>query len=125
MRRLSLILFVLLVAASAFARDSEANGHWSGTLQVESGPLTVNVRLLLTPRGWRGRISFPSQEINDLPLERVDVADGAVHFQVAGLPEKTTFEGKLTGETIDGTYTQGAQSFALKLSRAPEPAAVK
>ena len=117
MKPLPLICLIFFVAVAASAGETAA-GHWRGSVAVQQAPLPVEVELALTSRGWRGRISFPSQEVRDLPLERVDVTDGVVRFQVAGIPGKPTFVGKFADDAIDGTYTQDGATFALKLSRA-------
>jgi uncharacterized protein (TIGR03435 family) len=103
MRKL-LLLFTL--AAVAFAQN--VSGSWQGTLQVPQGP---KLRLVF-------KISRADDESLKAVMYSIDQNGQSVNATSATLQSGTlkiafgggavTYEGKLTGDSIAGTFTQGA-----------------
>jgi CubicO group peptidase (beta-lactamase class C family) len=111
------------VAAPAAAAD--AAGHWKGAIEIPATPLAIDVDLAAGADGpWSGDITIPAQMARDLPLADIRVEGAAVGFKIADIPGDPTFAGRLSedGQTLSGTFTQGAQSFPFSLARAEAPA---
>lgn len=119
MRRSTLALaFALLLAIPAFAGDSAA-GQWAGAIQLPSGDLAIQLDLHQTDSGrWKGTISIPAQQAVDLPLDLVEITSaGKVSFRIANIPAGPRFSGTLTGDAIEGTYTQDGQPYPFAVHR--------
>lgn len=122
----SLILSALCVLP-ALAQQAGLSGRWEGAIKLPGAELALQVRLAEKDGAWSGTISIPQQGAQDLPLERIRVAMGTVEFAIANLPGDPLFRGSLSKEgRIEGTLSQGGQSFPFSLGRAAvRPGAVK
>ena len=98
--------------APAPAPASTLDGYWTGTL---GGRL----RLALTVHGATAILDSIDQGAK-LPIDKLTFDGTNVHFEIAAV--HGTFEGKLAGETIDGTWSQG-QPMPLTLTRGTPPTA--
>ncbi|BDU71343.1 alpha/beta hydrolase family protein [Mesoterricola silvestris] len=91
-----------------------APGTFSGAIQL--GRMDLQVEVHLEARAaWTGTISIPAQGAKNLPLEAITVDGDTVSFRIAGIPGAPTFTGKAQGNAIQGTFTQGGQSFPFAL----------
>ncbi len=104
-----------------------ALGHWEGVIQVPGIELRVSVDLAQKDKALSGTIDIPQQGAKGLPLDAVALpaeAEGKVHFAIRGVPGAPTFDGTLAGSEIQGTFSQGGQSFPFHLGRevVPPPA---
>lgn len=84
------------------------SGHWEGVIQLPQAELQITVDLMqdTTSGAWTGTIDIPAQKAENLPLEPITINGQAVNFAIKGLPGNPTFEGKLEGGEIKGTFTQ-------------------
>jgi hypothetical protein len=117
-RLVSLVIFAFtLSAAPLSAQERTFAGHWAGTLAIQGTELGFDVELALTAGSWTGDISIPAQGATDLPLTGITVAGDTISFAIAGIPGDPTFHGARSadGLTIQGTVTQGGQSFAFTM----------
>ncbi len=121
--RITIQLFVgvslFLAAAVTLPAQTGLKGHWSGSIDVPSTPLGVEVDLDSTATGWVGSISIPLQGASGLPLDRITVGDGKCAFHIQGAPGDPTFNGTLSadGKSISGDFSQGGGAVPFKLSR--------
>lgn len=109
-----------MACAGALSAQSDMRGHWSGTIDTDVvGAIVMEIDLDKTADGWIGSFSISAQNAFGMPLEKIAFADGRGTFHLQGGP---TFTGTLSadGKTLDGTFTQGRQSLATKLSRTGE-----
>jgi hypothetical protein len=98
-----------------------AAGHWTGAIEVPTGPLAVEVDLKPgTPPAWVGTITIAAQNLKGFPLQSAEISGSSVTLVIAGAAGTPTFNGTLTadGQTISGDFTQGGGSMPFKLTRA-------
>jgi hypothetical protein len=119
--------FTLLVTAAAIgpawaqqAADEHRRvaGAWMGALALD-----IPFRVVLTVRAGGGPLSgtmdFPDQNVRGLPLTEARMAGDSLHLRLA--PAAVSFAGRLmAGDSIVGTFAQGAQRFPLTFRR-PTP----
>ncbi|HKV11448.1 MAG TPA: hypothetical protein VJ725_25110 [Thermoanaerobaculia bacterium] len=100
-----------------------ASGHWEGAIQLPQAELQIAVDLQQDASGtWKGSIDIPAQKAENLPLEPITVNGQTVNFAIKGLPGNPTFEGKLEGTEIKGTFTQ-APPLPFSLARGADATA--
>lgn len=105
----------------------DAAGHWTGSVQLDIGPLTLELDLTRDAAGQlTGTLSVPQQNLRALPLTVVS-AEGASVKLVLQLGQPTTFTGTLSadGATLTGTAVtaQGEATFSLTRAGAARAAA--
>jgi hypothetical protein len=100
------------VPAPTPAPAATLDGYWTGTL---GGRL----HLALTVHGATAILDSIDQGAK-LPIDKLTFDGTNVHFEIAAV--HGTFEGKLAGDAIDGTWSQG-QPMPLTLTRGTPPAA--
>lgn len=106
------------VTAPAPSAAADAAGTWRGAIEIpQQGQLGVEVELRRESDGWVGTIDIPQQGATDAPLERIAVDGAAVRFSIAGVPGDPTFDGRLDGDAIAGTFRQGGAELAFSLRR--------
>jgi CubicO group peptidase (beta-lactamase class C family) len=122
---LSLLLSLTPLASPSSAAPADAIGHWEGAIQIPGTDLEVLVDLKAGAAGaLEGTIDIPAQSARGLALESVEAKEAAVSFAIRGIPGQPTFKGTLSadGATIEGSFTQGGQTFPFRLARAAEAA---
>jgi CubicO group peptidase (beta-lactamase class C family) len=122
-RALALLALLALCPLPLLA-DGDVAGHWEGPIQLPGMELKVLVDLKSGAAGaLEGTIDIPAQNAKGLPLESIDVKDAAVSFAIRGVPGQPTFKGTLSGDgsAIEGSFTQGGQTFPFRLSRGADP----
>jgi pimeloyl-ACP methyl ester carboxylesterase len=85
-------------------------GHWSGAMVEQGQPLDVSFDF--TDTG--GRFTSLTQSAMDYPLDEVHAKDGAVGFTLGG---GIVFDGKLSGDTLSGTFKDGGAGGTFTLHR--------
>ena len=93
---------VSLLSVAAFAAD--LTGSWKWTTQGRNGPLEVTARLQLKDGALTGTVSG---RMGDAPIGDATFKDGKVAFTVTrefnGNKIVVKYDGKLEGDTINGT----------------------
>jgi CubicO group peptidase (beta-lactamase class C family) len=120
----ALALAPLLLPPAAAA---DATGRWEGPIQLPGAELKVFVELRAGATGaLEGTIDIPAQNAKGLPLEAIVVEGQEVAFAIRGVPGQPTFKGALAadGQSIEGSFTQGGQTFPFRLARGANPAEV-
>ncbi len=118
----------LSLMAQAHIRWQAASiaGHWEGAIQVPGVPLNIQVDVANGADGKpSATITIPAQGARDLGLTDVSFSAGEFAFTIPGAPGTPQFKGKLSadGQKLEGTFTQGGQSFPCNLERKADPAA--
>jgi len=119
------VALVSLATPSLAAEAPSAAGHWEGAIDIPGLRLGIDVDLVEGEGGaLSGDISIPMQGAKNLPLAHIAASGGSVTFQIVGPPGEPTFRGTLTadGAKLEGTFTQGGQSFPFVLERKASPA---
>jgi hypothetical protein len=113
---------ISLLASCAFSQSSSgAAGHWEGSISVPGHELKIVVDLAQGEKNaWKGAIAIPEQNLKAFPLSAIGVENGRVGFEMKGVPGDPVFDGKLAGESISGSFTQGGGTLPFKLGRTGE-----
>src|SRR5437868_7456358 len=111
----------LLLASSIDAQDLV--GDWQGTLQAGNPPVRIIIKIRPADKGgWTGGLYSIDQGFDRGLRQPVSVARQGTVVKVVVDSGAGAFEGRIVGETIEGTWTQ-RQSQPLVLRRAtPETA---
>jgi pimeloyl-ACP methyl ester carboxylesterase len=101
---------------------SEFSGHWEGSIALPGAPMAIRVDLVQINHGgtgpdWSGTIDIPQQNASGLVLDPVTVDGSVIRFIIRGVPDAPTFNGKLVGGKIAGTFTQGPLNLPFELER--------
>jgi pimeloyl-ACP methyl ester carboxylesterase len=76
---------------------------------------------------WSGTLDIPAQGAKGLPLGNILVKGREIGFAMTGVPGDPRFAGTLAddGQTITGTFSQGAGAFPFELTRGSLPVAAR
>ncbi len=113
-----LLLLILLVACApeeGEERDEAMSlkGKWNGEINIPNQPLAIEINL---EDEQSGTISIPIQGVTDYPLSTVELTkeqNVIITMKLQG--QLLTFEGKVKGEEMTGTFTQNGQQFPFDL----------
>jgi hypothetical protein len=92
-------------------------GPWEGAIQVGAASLRMRVVFSEAPGELRAVIDIPQQGASGLPLSAVVRADSNVHFELPTPTARAIFDGRITGNTISGTFAQGQVAGTFELTR--------
>jgi hypothetical protein len=95
------------------------DGAWLGTLHLAGGELRLVVKLRRAGPGWAATLDSVDQHAEDIPIDTV-VFDGAALTLRASRLE-ASFEGRLVGDTLSGTFRQRGAQHPLVLTRTSNP----
>lgn len=118
--RLSLLLgvtFAFLGVTTISAQDAVV-GSWSGTLDAGTARLKIVFHIEKGDGGLTATMDSPDQGATGIPVSEVVVSGDSVTLSVARIGG--TYAGALVDDRfkLDGTWTQGGQSFPLTLTSA-------
>jgi hypothetical protein len=94
-------------------------GRWTGS--VEAGQLASVAIIVVFDEKLSGTIDIPAQDKSGLALTGVVVEPPRVRFELPIDDGVAIFEGRLRGDTIQGTFTQGSLEATFSLHRAAAP----
>lgn len=103
--------------ALGFVQSPSFQGDWQGAIEVPESPLEVHVSISAKDQNASGSIDIPAQNARDVPLENIAIDGDSISFTIGGASGNPTFDGTLSGGVIEGSFTQGGQSFPFQLSR--------
>jgi pimeloyl-ACP methyl ester carboxylesterase len=112
-------LFPLVVHA---APPPDLTGAWEGTLKVGAIQLRVVAKLKKTGDKYTATLDSPDQGAKDIPVDEAKLDGDKVTLKLPKI--MASYEGKLAGDKITGTWSQGAGSLPLELVKTAHPAAV-
>lgn len=107
-----------VIVAFAPAQAEQLVGRWEGSLALPDGQfMPVALRVTKGPDGAITAVADnPMFNDMDRPVTDLTVVDGLVRFQVTGIGR---YEGRLSGDTLDGTFYEEDGSMPLVLTRRP------
>ena len=116
---LALVMSVLVVLRIDAQQPGAAgiSGPWEGSIQVAVGTLQMRVVFTETPGELRAAIDIPQQNAAGLPLAAVTRTGSNVHFELPTPTARAVFDGRVSGNTISGTFAQGQVSGTFELTR--------
>jgi pimeloyl-ACP methyl ester carboxylesterase len=112
-------MIALLLAT--LLQDPSIEGTWSGTLEVQGYKLRVAFHVASKDGRLVATLDSIDQGIKGIAVESVEVKAGAVTIKLPSIGG--AFEGRLEGDSIEGTWSQSGVSLPLELRRvdkAPE-----
>jgi hypothetical protein len=116
------ILFVVLAAALACAHvtgashEDELAGRWRGVLTKGDDTNVVQFDFQRVGDGYRGNYWTAALTGDPVPLSDIHANPG-VHFKAG---QVGVFDGRLHGETIDGTFVDGIGSGSFTMEKLPD-----
>lgn len=117
-----LIAVVLMMATMSTASAQEITGSWKGTLDAGAQKLEMIFNFTQGPDGSsQCTIDVPAQGAQGIPAQLLHLSADSVSMQVKSIG--MSYAGKLTGQTLHGTFRQGPVTlpFDLKPGRATTP----
>lgn len=106
---------VMLAAAPPQER---LEGHWEGAVDLPGMNLQIRAAFKKSDAGWQGTLDIPQQRASGLPLQGLKFEGQQVHFELQAGPGVAVFDGKLDGDKISGSFSQGGQTSPFTLTRA-------
>ena len=117
MKKIILSFCLLLSWAGAFAQKP-IEGDWMGKLNLGPQSLTIVLHVNCNAQGEvKCTLDSPDQGVKGIAVETDYCSSDSISVSIASLA--LSFQGKLKGDEIVGTFTQG-QSFPLILKRGEE-----
>lgn len=114
----SITLVFLLFSVSGYAQADYA-GSWKGAVEIPGMNLELSIDLKNDQGKWSGDMDIPLQGIKDMALSDLKLEGAKLGFKLPGVPGNASFAGSFDdkGEKLEGLFTQGGQSFPMKLKR--------
>jgi dipeptidyl aminopeptidase/acylaminoacyl peptidase len=109
---LSLIIGIMFNILNA---NAQFIGDWKGTLNVQGTNMELIFHITENSGNYSATMDVPAQEAAGINIETVKFEDG--QLTLASSQMQFSFNGKLSGETIEGTFEQGGTSLPLNLSK--------
>jgi CubicO group peptidase (beta-lactamase class C family) len=112
-------LAVMLLLASSAIAQTDYTGIWKGAIEIPGMNLELSVHLNRDAGTWKGTLDIPLQQVKDMPLTDVALEGVSLRFKLPKVPGNASFSGKFDekAEKLNGTFTQGGQSFPMNLQR--------
>jgi pimeloyl-ACP methyl ester carboxylesterase len=114
------IVFGILLSA---AETPGIQGDWLGTLSFNG----VNLRLAFHLKETAGALSATMDSLDQgakgIPVDHVSFKNGKLSLEIVAL--HASYTGKLDGNLLKGTFTQGGASLPLELKQTTEPVVLK
>ena len=122
MQTTAALVCTVFATSATGANSNWAAGDWRGVLDLGAQRLEIVYHIEADGDALSGTLDVPAQGAIGLPLQSVavDGDDLTIAMPLAGAAR---FEGSRSSKTIQGTFSQGGQSFPLTLTRAPKTAA--
>jgi uncharacterized protein len=94
----------------------EITGQWNGLLEVSKKvQLRIVFNISESETGLTSTMDSPDQKVFGIPVDETTFSDQKVRLIVKSAGFE--YSGELTGDSINGTFMQGGQSFALTLKK--------
>jgi pimeloyl-ACP methyl ester carboxylesterase len=99
------------------------DGAWMGTLHLRGGDLRLVVKIRREGSGWAATVDSIDQHARDIPIDTVAFDGTALALRSSRL--NASFDGRLVGDTLSGTFRQRGLELPLVLARTSKPPVVK
>ncbi len=116
MRKIVLILSAVIAVASLQAQDIV--GSWSGQLKAGGMEIRLIFNVEKSGEGYTATMDSPDQGAFGIACDRTDFSENSLEIELKSLRAK--YSGQLTGDSIDGTFTQMGMKFPLVLTKVEE-----
>lgn len=111
------ILLILITILSSFLMmGQEISGKWNGVLKVQGTQLRVSFNVTPTENGFKATMDSPDQKVTGIPIEKTTFENSILKLELPNA--QISYLGTLNKDNIiEGTFTQGGQSFEMNLSK--------
>ena len=125
MRRLAALLLTLLLAcagtsAGAPPRPPSLAGHWTGRWVRNGEALDVWVDFDRSGPGYVGSFGSDELRVLGIPFRSVDLDSSRAHWRLVGDETALTFDGVLSGDSLNGVYRENGAAGTFRLHRGSE-----
>jgi dienelactone hydrolase len=119
-RSILLAIVALLPSATALAGGADPLvGYWTGSMTAQGARMPVSFEFASGDAGLEGRFTSTTQRAMDYPLDSVSRDGAAVRFVLGG---DLTFDGRIEGDGVTGTFKGGDLAGEVSLRRTAKPA---
>ncbi len=128
MNRFFLLLFFnlsLFLPGTIFPQNNGLKGTWQGTLSLPGVSFRIVFHITQGDNGsYLSTMDSPDQGAKDIPVDKTTLTGNQLKLEMPNL--KGEYNGTIndTGDTIQGTWTQGGQSFPLNLLKSDKPVVI-
>ncbi|PJR03816.1 alpha/beta hydrolase family protein [Avrilella dinanensis] len=107
-----ILIFSLLLSTSLFA---QIEGTWNGNIEIPMNKLPFVLHISNKNNGLKATFDSPNQGGFGLEIPEIRFEDNTLYLKHPQM--MMNYEGKLENDVINGTFTQGSQSFTLNLTK--------
>ncbi|KAA5535910.1 alpha/beta hydrolase family protein [Paenimyroides baculatum] len=108
-----ILFFALLFSFSSFA---QIEGTWNGAIEIPNQKLPFVLHITKENGQYKATSDSPDQGVYGIELQEIRFENNKLYLKDARM--YMTYEGDLTnGNTINGTFKQGGQSFKLNFTK--------
>src|SRR5690606_556479 len=107
-----ILIFSLLLSTSLFG---QFEGTWNGNIEVPMNKLAFVLHISNKNNGLKATFDSHNQGGFGLEIPEIRFEDNTLYLKHPQMMMK--YEGKLENDVINGTFTQGSQSFILNLTK--------
>lgn len=115
-RVLLVIISILLVPAIAAAQQDPA-GHWIGQWEREGATLEVAIGVIRVAGGYEGTLSSDQLRVVGVVFVEMRFEDPRLRWRLVGDETTSDFDGNVLGDTVVGSFREGAARGTFRLSR--------
>lgn len=106
---------LILLMACIMVHAQELGGSYTGTLEVQGMELELTYNIAKTEDGYSATLDVPAQGASGIEMDSVVLEEDEVSIKSAKM--QMSFAGKLTKDSIVGTYEQMGQKYPLSLKK--------
>jgi pimeloyl-ACP methyl ester carboxylesterase len=99
------------------------DGAWMGTLRLAGERLLLIFKIRRTADGWAATVDSPAQNVVDSPVDSMTVEGDRLKLVLA--KANASYEARLDGDTLVGTFTQNGNALPLQLQKTAHPPLVR
>jgi pimeloyl-ACP methyl ester carboxylesterase len=122
MKRLVAALLLAPLIAVAAPAQPNPEGAWEGAIKVMGIQLRVIFKIKKTGDKLTATLDSPDQGAKDVPFDEATFQDGKLTLKLA--KANASYEGKLDGQKLKGTWTQNGNALPLELAHTDHPLAL-
>ncbi|MCG9972382.1 S9 family peptidase [Christiangramia crocea] len=112
--KLPLFIFALLLSLCGITAQ-EIEGNWKGNLSVQGNEIPVVFDITKEDQSYKATMDSPAQNAFGLELDDVKLLKDSLSLTLNAYG--ISYKGKVEGESIIGTFSQGGQNFDLTLNK--------
>jgi alpha-beta hydrolase superfamily lysophospholipase len=113
--------FASFVSIAAFVppvcAETGPEGTWTGQWERDESVLNVEMTFARDASGYTGSFSSAELRVVGIPLAEVRYEAPRLRWQVVGDATRSSFEGSLHGDTLNGSFREGSASGTFALVR--------